>query len=295
MSQEIQGRMVSAVDEVTATDGTTFGMLHWAPEGAGKIRGDALVEMRRLVSEQEPESMSYLDTSHGLSSEYVTSRAIIHVKSRKLKADLVRVAVQRELAEGFRDAAIRMLKYSNAAELDLPEYGEQFAFEQYGKAMEESDYSAAHMLAGTMLREGRKAVKTEIPAKDPRDEGIESWRGKEEKAFGLYARQILDAYKEGTITGDDWRIRSLFDAYSFRQDGYNGDYVSSLAREVAEANVRAELEKGRDWVALHDAISAKLPDSFVDELRKKVSPKAVGIVKKWADGIQEKFTRILSK
>ncbi len=289
------GQLISAVAEVAAPDGSTFGMLRWAPGKAGEIRGRALVKMKELVKEREPESLSYLNTNAGLSAEYATSSAIIHVKDKGLKADLVRVAVQRELEEGFRDGAIRMLEYSNAAELDLPEYGEQFALEQYDLAMKEGNFSDAYMLAVTMLRNGRKAVKTETPAKDAKDKGIESWAGKEENAFGLYARQILDAYKEGVITGDDWRLRSLFDSYRFRKDGYDGVYVSALAQEVAEANVKAELERGMEWVALQKAITAKLPDDFVRELRKKVSPNTVDKLEKWVNGLRERVARILPR
>ncbi len=250
--------------------------------------------MRRLISEQEPESLGYLDTSGGLSSEYAITSAIIHVSSQKLKADLVKVAVQRDLSQGFRAAAVQMLEYSEAAKLDLPEFGEQFVFEQYDKAIEEGDYNAAHMMAGTMLRKGRIAVKTQTAGVDANDKGIESWRGKEEKAFGLYVRQILDAYNEGFIKSDDWRIRLLFDAYRFRQDGYDGTYVSPLAQEVAKANVEAALRSGLEWVALQVAVTAKLPDDYVSELRKKVAPNAVDKVEKWANELKDRISRVLT-
>lgn len=178
---ESEGQMVSANVKVEAPDGSTFGMLPTAPEGARDIRGNALVKMRKLVNEYEPDKLHYLDT-RGSSYEYASSDLINHVTDKKLKAELVKIQVEASLAEGSRDSAVSNLLYANSVDLDLPDLGENFILDQYQQAMNEGNYNDAYMIASQMRIRGRRAVKASFDEEDTSKQGLESWRSKEEEA-----------------------------------------------------------------------------------------------------------------
>jgi len=195
------GKMVSAVKKVEAPDGSTFDILRHAPEGAAKIRGNALVAMRKIAEEREEGLLRYLETGSGTSAEYATSSAIIHAQNREVKADLVRVAVNSRLAEGHRDSAVSMLSYGKAGELDLPEFGMDFVQQQYDEAVEEGDFNDAKMIAKEVL--GNKTEMFKSEEGEQVDE--EGWKEKEAQAFQQDAEQVLKQEAEVPESVDWWK------------------------------------------------------------------------------------------
>lgn len=294
-----QGEFVSAVKNVQAPDGSNFDILRGAPEGAAQLRGSALVKMREIVGEREPENLNYLNTHSGLSSEYAMSSAIMHSKKPDVKADLTRVSVDEDLAEGHRWSAVHMLAYAKAAELPLPEYGDEWVAGQYDAALSEGDPREAWMIASTMLREGDKIVKKEQAEGTTPTESrpSQAWTEREKKAFEQHAEELLAQESQPGDMRDNWELRSLFDEMRFRQDGgFSSETPSELSRRVAERVIKEDLlTKGREWTALIDATEAKMPDDYVAQLRRQVSPTALDKAKNWWDGIKSRVESAVHK
>lgn len=288
------GEFVSAVKNVEAPDGTTFDILRHAPEGAAQLRGNALVRMRDIVREGEPENINYLNTHSGLSAEYAMSSAIMHSKKPEVKADLTKVSVDEHLAEGHRWGAVRMLAYANAAELPLTEYGDEWIASQYDAALSEGDANEAWMIAGTMLREGDKIVKRE-PVQEARPP--QAWVDREKRAFEQHATEVLAREEQPADVRDDWELRNLFDEVRFRQDGgFNSDNPSELSRQIAEKTIQKDLStKGREWTALIDATEARMPDDYIAKLRSQVSPTAMDRARKWFTGVRAKVDSLVHR
>jgi len=294
------GELVSAVKNVQASDGSTFDILRHAPEGAAQSRGNALVRMRKIVNEREPENINYLNTHSGLSAEYAMSSAIMHSKKPEVKADLTRVSVDEHLEEGNRWGAVHMLAYARASELPLPEYGDEWVASQYDAAMSEGDPREAWMIAGTMLREGDKIVKREPQAAQAEAAEIrppQAWVDREKRAFEQHAEEMLAREEQPADVREDWKLRSLFDEMRFRQDGgFNSDNPSELSRRIAEKVVQRDLAtKGREWTALLDATEARMPDDYIAKLRSQVSPTATDRVREWWIGVGDKVRKVVGK
>ena len=264
--------LVSAVTTAIAPDGTGFDILRSAGHKATEIRGTALVAMRQLVSQIEPTSLSILETREGLSADYVMSDAISRVRNPELKAGLVRIQVMAQLAEGHRSAAIATLAYADASQLELPEFSEQFVHDQFHSSMNESQYYDAYRIAGTMVREGKKVIRTlELSDRD-KSKGIKAWEGREDEAFLAYAQQFITEWENRTDDTNDWRLDFLFNTYRFREDGYLNRHPSQLANKVAHYLVQYELGRERASVALQFAIIARFPASEIKALRQEVAP-----------------------
>ena len=291
------GEFVSAVKSVQAPDGSTFDILRHASEKAAEFRGNALVRMRKIVSEGEPKNINYLNTHSGLSAEYAMSSAIMHSKKPEVKADLVRVSVDEHLAEGHRWGAVRMLAYANAAELPLSEYGDEWVAKQYDSALSDGDASEAWMIAGTMLREGGKIVKRKPTSESAENTQSQAWIDREKRAFEQHAEEVLTREELPADVRDDWQLRSLFDEMRFRQDGgFNSDNPSDLSRRIAEKTIQRELStKGREWTALIDATEAKMSDEYIAKLRCQVSPTAMDRVKTVLTGVRAKVDTLLHR
>jgi len=283
------GKMVSAVKKVEAPDGSTFDILRHAPEGAAKIRGNALVAMRKIAEEREEGLLRYLETGSGTSAEYATSSAIIHAQNREVKADLVRVAVNSRLAEGHRDSAVSMLSYGKAGELDLPEFGMDFVQQQYDEAVEEGDFNDAKMIAKEVL--GNKTEMFKSEEGEQVDE--EGWKEKEAQAFQQDAEQVLKQEAEVPESVDWWKLDMLFNECRFREDGYQAKTPSELSQRVAKVYIeRFIVERPNlSWAALRDAAEAKLPEEYIKDLKKRLSPagKAEGKLKNWMAGVRDKL------
>ena len=245
-------------------------------ESKQKIQGDALAKMRALVLVQEPMLINLLDVTSSRSFEYATLSTLRHVQSKQLKADLVRILVQQELDQGFPAAALETLERADATELDLPEFDERFVSEQYNRAIEEKKYAVAHKVAKIMLERGRKIIPTDQTQKTDQGTNLERWRGREEQAFELHVRQVLDAYDNGTeMDKRPILLYELFDEFRFRPDGYRNaqqggyDYQNPLVREVALKAIAAAVQQGQEVRALEYADTAKLGKDFIAALRKK--------------------------
>lgn len=290
------GELVSAVKNVKASDGTTFDILRWAPEGAAQSRGSALVRMREIVRKREPENINYLNTHPGLSAEYAMSSAIMHSKKPEVKADLTRVSVEQHLEEGSRWGAVHMLAYAGAAELPLPEYSDEWVAGQFDAAISEGDPREAWMIAGTMLREGDKIVKRE-----PQAEGVSTppraWVEREKRVFEQHVEEVIAREEQPRDMRDEWELRSLFDEMRFRQDGgFNSDNPSELSRRIAEKTIQRDLAtKGREWIALIDAAEAKMPDDYIAQLRRQVSPTVADRARQWASKVGDRFSKLIKK
>lgn len=274
----------------------TFDLLRWAPEGAAQSRAKALARMREIVNEREPENIIYLNTHPGLSAEYAMSSAIMHSKNPEVKADLTRVSVKQHLEEGNRWGAVHMLAYAEAAELPLPEYSEEWVAGQFDAAMSEGNPRIAWSIAGTMLRNVDKIVKRE-----PQAEGAstppQAWVEREKKAFAQHVEEVLAREERLGDMRDEWELRSLFDEMRFRQDGgFNSDNPSELSRRIAEKIIQLDLAtKGREWIALIDAAEAKMPDEYIAQLRRQVSPTVADRARQWASKVGDRFSRLIKK
>lgn len=291
---ETEGQLVSAVKNVQAPDGSNFDILRWAPEKAAELRGNALVKMREIVGERESDNLHYLNTHPGLSAEYAMSSAIMHSKKPDVKADLTRVSVEEHLAEGHRWGAVHMLAYARSAELPLPEYSDEWVTNQYDAAMTDGDPREAWMIAGTMLREGDKIVKRE---EGTEKDASQAWVGKEKNAFEQHAETVLSTEEQPGGVSDDWELRSLFDEMRFRQDGgFNSDQPSALSRRITEKTIQRDLAtKGREWTALIDATEARMPDDYISQLRRQVSPTVIDRARNWWNGVRVKVEKAVVK
>ncbi len=263
--------LVSAVTTAVAPDGKPFDILTAAGPEAINIRGAALVAMRQLVSQLEPTSLWILDTRKGLSADYVMSDAIRSVNNLDLKAGLVRIQVLAQLAENHRSAAIETLAYADAAQLELPEFSEQFVHDQFHTSMGEGRYYDAYRIAGTMVREGRKLIRTTNPATSEKNMGIKAWEGREDEAFLAYAQQCLEEWENRTDNSNDWRLRHLFNAFRFREDGYKNRHPSQLATKIAHCMVQYEIDQERHSVALQFAQIARFPQAEIKALSLQVA------------------------
>jgi hypothetical protein len=240
----------SGVAKVTTADGNTFDMLRWAKPESANARGKALLHMRELVQEFEPESLSLLQTSQGLSAEYATSAAIARVKSPELKTKLVRVAVAREMEENDPAEILRVLEYSHASKLDLPELNEKFINQLYDSAMAAGKYDQAESIAYMMAKKGQKIIKTETRSRDASDHSLPEWNTRQAQALDKEAQQVIEGFKNGLITADDWRLESVFNSYKFlTKAGYPNPADNPTAFEIARLIVQADLKYGRKEVA----------------------------------------------
>lgn len=293
----VTGEFVSAIKKVEAPDGTTFDILRHAPEGAAQLRGGALVRMRDIVREGEPENINLLETHSGLSAEYAMSSAIMHSKKPEVKADLTRVSVDEHLAEGSRWGAVRMLAYAGAAELPLSQYGDEWVAGQYDAALSEGDANEAWMIARTMLLEGDKIVKRESTPEDTEGRPPKAWIDREKRAFEQHAEEVLAREEQPADVRDDWELRNLFDEMRFRQDGgFTSDNPNELSRRIAEKTIQKDLStKGREWTALIDATEARMSDDYIANLRSQVSPTAMDRAKKWFTGVRVKVDNLVHR
>lgn len=289
----------SNVRKVQAPDGSTFDMLRQGPgvrgpgeEGSAELRGNALVEMKSIVESREPQLLP--DLNMRMSYEYMSSSAITHSKKPDVKADLVRVAVREDLAEGHRWDAVHMLAYANAAELDLPEYGEDFVKKQFNLARI-SRPKEAWMIASEMVRKLDKIIKPQD--EDDKQRILSEWTEREERAFREHAEVTLaQAKMPGTTELSLPDMRFIFWHMRHRRDGFNSENPSELSRSIAETMIAMDLNtEGREWTALIDAAEARMPDDYIAELKKKIDPDDINKARNWFSKLREKLGKVLGK
>lgn len=286
--------LVSGVKTVEAPDGSSFGILRGAPEKAAAIRGQALVDMRKIAEEREPDLLRYLQTRPSLSAEYAMGAALLHAKDKGVKADLVRVRVDSNLAEGHRSSAVDTLAYANAAELELPEYNEDFVTGLYDQALANNDAGDAWFIASKMVREGEKIVKA--GSEEVQATSTEAWQQRENRAFSRYAEDVLSREAQTEEGGHNWELEMIFNECRFREDGYLSDEPSELSTRIAEAMIQKHLRTpGREWIAIIDATEAGMSEEYIKELKKKVAPTALAQkrVRKWLSGVRENLSRVM--
>ena len=203
--------------------------------------------------------------------------AIIHSQKPNVKALLVRVAVNESLAEGNLLDAVRMLDYAKAAELPLPDYGEQFVSAQYDKALEKNDPTKAWMIAGEMVRNRANMVKPDTSSSTAESQRQAEWVEREKEAFVLHAESILNKVEQFP---DDQRsrqlkgieLRRLFEEFMLREDdGFRSEHPSELSQRVAHALIEFELEEGSKR-AFYYAKDARMPRKYIAEVRRQVAP-----------------------
>jgi len=85
----------------------------------------------------------------------------------------------------------------------------------------------------------------------------------------------------------------LFNECRFREDGYQAKTPSELSQRVAKVYIeRFIVERPNlSWAALRDAAEAKLPEEYIKDLKKRLSPagKAEGKLKNWMAGVRDKL------
>ncbi len=288
MDQEQTPKRVSMVAEVSAPDGTTFGILRNAPPDAARLRGQALVDMKTLVASREPELSKHLITSAGLSAEYAMSDALNHAKSPEVKADLLKILVDENLAEGHRDHAVSMLAYAKSAELPVADvYGEPFVKDQYGKALEEKSYDDAWNIAQTVVREGDRITRQDWPKS-------EEWKTREQQAFEMHANDVIskDVAPEDMWGWPAMELQNLFDTMRFRSEGFENDNPSELSRKIADKYIQFEIQRDRKGVALRLAVDAHMPDDYIKKLGGEVNPTVMDRVEKWAGKVKDTVNRV---
>lgn len=292
---EKTGESVSGVARVEAPDGSSFDMLKHAPEGAAESRGNALVEMRKVVAEREPRISKYLGPYSRVSAEYAMSAAILHSERLDVKADLTRISLSSHLAESNRWGAVRVLAYADAARLPLPEYDDRWVADQYDAALSSGDVSGAWRIAETMLQKGDKVVKSGPGPEDTESPAYRAWADREKRAFEQYTEEVLQRGEQLSDEHTRWELRTIFDEMRYRQDGgFSSDTPSELSRQVAERMIESYLSTpGREWVALVKATEANMPDDYLAELRRRVAPTAVDRAKKLLAGVRAGVDKLL--
>lgn len=263
----IKENRVSAIQKIKAPDGTTFDALKGVPGAALQSRGHALVEIRRIVGDNEPENLHYLDTT-STSFEYATSKALIESRKPEVKTAITRVLVEQCLEEGRRDRAVGMLAYAEAAKLPLPEYDEKWIIDQYNIAKSENGLQGlyeAWWITKHMIADGDKIIRSPSP----------EWVQKETEAFKKYATEFLKqaVRPNDDDYGDD--LRFLFDTMKFRNDGgYNSEQPSDLAIEIADKMIEWDLAtEGREFMAVSHAMDAGKSKEEIDQLSRLVPQK----------------------
>jgi len=286
----------SMVQNVPAGDGTTFDILRNAPPQAADIRGRALVSMRQIAQDAEPDLLGYLQTGSGTSAEYATSSAILHSKKPDVKAQLVGVAINRDLEEGYRDSAVSMLAYANAAELPLEQYREPWVEEQFNLALQENNPGAANAIASEMLRKGTKIVPSIMEADESgqrvnvtEQRLTERWQPREAQSFKTHAEQV-----NAETNPDEWELRGILGSIRFRTDF--SPQTDPVAKQIVDKVVQLDMSTpGRQWTALIDAQLSGMPEDYVEDIRRQVKPTVIERATDYAKGIQAKIGQLISK
>ncbi len=221
------------------------------------------------VRRVEPECLEGLEVSPSTSADFLLSSLINRVKNPELKTALVRMQVESKLHNGSASEALNALEYAHASELNLPDYSEQFVHEKYHAAMDAENYYEAYMIANIMRAKGRRIVKISDEIGDSQTDGITAWLGREETAFNEYATRFLDQWEIQSSEYDISELRSLFDTFLYRKDGYLAKSPSPLARRVAMTLVRTEFSLRRPGPALHYAEQAYLSQQEIQRLNQE--------------------------
>lgn len=235
------------------------------PEYIDKTLQAILENVKRV----EPECLEGLELLPTTSADFLLSILINRVKKPELKAALVRSQVESKLHNGSASEALHALEYAYASKLNLPEYSEQFVHEKYHIAMDAENYYEAYMIASIMRAKGRRIVKISDDIGDSQTDEVAAWLGREETAFNKYATRFLDECESRPISHDNSELRSLYDTFLYRQDGYLTKSPSPLARRVAMLLVKTELSLGRTVPALAYAEQACLTQQEIQRLRQE--------------------------
>lgn len=282
--------VLSGVRGVTAPDGTSFDIMRGAPESAGQIRDGALVRMRDIVQDREPDLLHHLNTRPGVSAEYLMGAGVSHSKKPAVKADLTKVYVNWHLAEGDRAGAVHALSYANVAELPLPEYDNHFVSEQYEAALKEGEPRDAWHIATTMLGEWKK-IDVDIT-----DDWMQEWASREKLSLVAWAENVLGRDPDNQSFEDYVEIDTIFDLMISKDNsGFKTGTPSDLEKRVVERLVSLDLARGREFPALHHAIEGRMPDDFIVQLRRKVAPTVVEQFADWWKGVQARVGQIIAR
>jgi hypothetical protein len=276
----------SGAKVVTASDGSTFEILRHAPGAAAEIRGNALVAMREIAGQREPELVGKMSTSSGCSAEYAMGAGIAHSKDPDVKADLVRVAVRASIEEGDRSGAVSWLAYARATQLSLPEFGEAFVEAQYEAALGENSCDA-WMIAREMLTDRAKIVRPAEVRPEIEAERRSVWKGREDTAFKAYAEDVLAREKlEVGASGENLLTVYWGMLGRNRKVEEGGAGPDELTVRITQAQVESDLAKGGEYwerEALMNAEEAGMSDAYMAELQKRVNPGAIEKSRRFAE------------
>jgi hypothetical protein len=285
-----KGELVSGDRSVETPDGANLDISENIPEIVAERRGGTtVITMRGIVKEREPGILQHLYTGPGTSAEYAMSSAIIHAEQPEVKADLVRVYVQKHLDIGDHQRAIEILPLARAAELPLPEFDEKFVAGQYNTALAEGKPRQAWLIASTMVRKGGKIFKTEGEYQPSQE-----WKDRDSEAFKKYAEDVLSREQDTESVISGLELRTLLWVTTSRE--VNDDEPSELSMRIAEAVIQRDLQTpGREWAALIDAANARMPDERIAEIKRQVSPSAMDITKRLLNGVRDKAQQITGR
>lgn len=181
-------------------------------------------------------------------------------KFPEVKAKLVRMymdfANQHYQPQRKHERMVQMLVYSEAANLDLPEYDEKFVEEQYQAAKDENDLLQAWDIAKLMKNDTAKMLKNadEIPG--------EKWANQEAEDFKALVEQLIDFEPEDTNQRSllHWKIEAMIDWLRFK--GGMDDLKMKLCRKLNKLDIEFyDLNR-----ALRNAERADMPPEYIKEL-----------------------------
>ncbi len=246
----------SMVETVGAKDGSSFDMLEGASEGAAESRGDALVEMKKIVEQEDPSLLKHLKTGQGTSAEYAMSSVIMFAKNPELKAKLVRIAVGERLAEKHRHSAVEILGNANAAQLSLDDMGESWIDKQYDTALQEGDYSDAWGIAKKLAGEDRtKTIKPDTTAPDAEQRKQAQWKKREIESFKLYVEESLRQMEQKSGDSSTTKLDILLQcAKSYDRKGVDSlkeliERMDAAKKEIEEKSTPSLLRRIRQRIA----------------------------------------------
>jgi len=254
-------------------------------EDGSRMRKQALSQMRQLVSDNEPGSLSLFDVKDSRSR--IMSNVLRNVQSKPLKAHLIRVAVDEQVAEGNRRGVVDLLVDARSFELPLYSYDENFVVNLFDQALAVGDSRGAENIADTVIRSGRRIFRQSEG--QPLFKPSEQWVSRKERAFLQYAEKVVEEVDRAEDWADTWRLQLIFNDFRTRSDGFYSDNPSELSKRVGEKMVQQCIKFAADYpsTALRYAIDADMPKDVIIDLREKVdkSPAHIKAFKRMARNV----------
>lgn len=255
-----------------------------------------LQTIKQRITQGEPTLLPrWQEPNPGLSSTYIISSLIGHSENPEVKADIVRSSIALDLKLGNTYGAINTLDYANAAQLNLPEYGDPFIEKAYSELIKD-DSMGAWLVAEKMTKDEHRLriVKRSGDSASERELKL-VWQKRLDEALLKYGEEAIKQAETGDRKGYH-DLEMVFSQLMFQGEGYlvqgyacdnPGEFAQRVANTLINMGIKSEGSKER---AIIRAQEAGLPYVRIEEIRQKVGPEASEKASGWARRIVERLS-----